>query len=110
MTAAEILRHCRQRGTELISQGNALRYRGPEVVLPPELLQALRINKSELLDALNTEAHINRLIKSACQGLSITPEQLRPELEDGDLQDLASGALTPHGLRLVAKSSTLRYP
>ncbi len=44
------------------------------------------------------------LFENACQGLSITPEQLQQELEaGGDLFDLVSGALTPKA-RLTAKT------
>ena len=46
--------------------------------------------------------------ENACQGLSITPEQLRRELkENGDIPDLVSGALTPKALRLTAKTLAL---
>lgn len=52
-----------------------------------------------------------RMLADACQGLTITPEQLRDELEgDGDLRDLISGALTPRALRMTAETLTLmRY-
>ncbi|MDQ3797355.1 MAG: hypothetical protein M3294_07300, partial [Pseudomonadota bacterium] len=47
-------------------------------------------------------------LENACQGLSITPEQLRQELEaDGDIPDLVSGALTPEALRLTARTLVL---
>ncbi len=46
----------------------------------------------------STEA-INALIHSACEGLSITGEQLYAELEEGgDLPDIYSGTLTPKAL------------
>jgi hypothetical protein len=48
-------------------------------------------------------ARLQRTLEPVCQGLSITPEQLRQHLQaGGDLQDLASGALTPKGLRIAA--------
>jgi hypothetical protein len=51
---------------------------------------------------------LERMIETACQGLSITPEQLHQELEvSGDLPDLVSGALTPNALRLTAKTLAL---
>jgi hypothetical protein len=52
------------------------------------------------------------VIETACEGLNITPEQLRQELEaGGDIPDLVSGALTSKGLRLTASSLALtRYP
>jgi hypothetical protein len=49
------------------------------------------------------------MLEVACQGLSITPEQLRQELETGgDLPDLASGALSCKALRLVARTLSIR--
>jgi hypothetical protein len=57
-----------------------------------------------------TQAVIDRLEALGCdpiegmQGLNITPEQLRQELEaGGDLPILLSGALTPTALRLRAR-------
>ncbi len=39
------------------------------------------------------DARLRTLLEAACQGLTITPEQLRQELEaGGDLPDLQSGA------------------
>jgi hypothetical protein len=54
---------------------------------------------------------LERKIKTACDGLNITPDQLHQELEEGgDLPDLVSGALTPKALRLTAKALALmRY-
>jgi hypothetical protein len=49
-----------------------------------------------------------RMLEVACEGLRLTPEQLRQELEaGGDLPDLVSGALTPNALRLTAKTLAL---
>jgi hypothetical protein len=53
-------------------------------------------------------AGLRTLFENACQGLSIMPEQLRWELEEnGDLPNLASGALTPQALRLIARTLAL---
>ncbi|MDQ4148029.1 MAG: hypothetical protein M3120_10210 [Pseudomonadota bacterium] len=51
------------------------------------------------------------IIQNACQGLSITPEQLRRELEEnGDIPDLVSGELRPAALRSTAETlSTVQY-
>ncbi len=47
-------------------------------------------------------------LENACRGLSITPEQLRQELEaGGDLPDLVFGTLTPKALRLTARTLAL---
>jgi hypothetical protein len=43
-----------------------------------------------------THAGLCTLFENACQGLSLTPEQLRWELEEnGDIANLVSGALRP---------------
>ncbi|HKF96512.1 MAG TPA: hypothetical protein VKB96_18365, partial [Gammaproteobacteria bacterium] len=57
-------------------------------------------------------AGVERMLEIACEGLSITPDQLRRELEaGGDIPDLVSGALTPQALRLTARALALmRYP
>jgi hypothetical protein len=48
------------------------------------------------------------MLEIACEGLSITPEQLRRELEEGgDVPDLVSGALTLQALRLTARTVAL---
>jgi hypothetical protein len=50
------------------------------------------------------------MVEDACQGLSITPDQLWRELKEGaDLSDLASGALTKHGLHLAAETLALMH-
>jgi hypothetical protein len=56
-------------------------------------------------------AGLRTLFENACQGLSITPEQLRQDLEEGnDLPDVVLGALTASALRLTAKTLVLvRY-
>jgi hypothetical protein len=56
-------------------------------------------------------AGLRAMIEAACQGLSITPERLRRELEEnGDIANLVSGALQPAVLRLVAETlNTMQY-
>jgi hypothetical protein len=58
----------------------------------------------EQVPPIGSHDGLERMIETACQGLSITAEQLHQELEeDGDIPDLASGALTPKALRLAAQ-------
>jgi len=48
------------------------------------------------------------MLEVACEGLSLTPEQLRQELDaGGTLADLTSGVLIPKALRLTAKTLAL---
>ena len=63
------------------------------------------------LRAAAAHAGLRTLFDNACQGLCITPEQVRQELEEGgDLSDLACGTLTPKALRLMATTLALmRY-
>ncbi len=71
----------------------------------------LPCHKAELRP-VTTNAGLKRMLEVACQGLSITPEQLHQELEEGgDLPDLVPGTLTPKALKLTAKTLALmRYP
>ncbi len=57
-------------------------------------------------------AELRTVFENACQGLSITPEQLRQELEAAaDIPDVVSGTLTPKALKVTAKTLALmRYP
>jgi hypothetical protein len=51
---------------------------------------------------------LRTLFENVCQGLSITPEQLRQDLEEGsDVPELILGALTARALRLTAKTLVL---
>lgn len=56
-------------------------------------------------------AGLDHLLEIACEGLSLTPEELRQELtKGGGIPDLQSGALTPKALRLTARTLALmRY-
>ncbi len=108
MTAAELLTNLRARGVRLSVEGERLCFDAPAGVMNPADLEQLSAHKAELLGALKGEAHIDRLLQAACQGLTITPEQLRQELEaGGDLADLPSGALTVKALRLTASTLAL---
>jgi hypothetical protein len=66
----------------------------------------------EQVPAVGSNAGLERTLEVACEGLTITPEQLRQELEKGgDMPDLQSGALTLQALRLTARTLALmRYP
>ena len=56
-------------------------------------------------------ADLRAMIEAACQGLSITPERLRRELEEnGDIPDVVSGALTSAALRSTAETlNNMKY-
>jgi hypothetical protein len=56
---------------------------------------------------VTARAGLRALFENACQGLSITPEQLRTELTGDDIPDRVSGALTPGALGLTAKTLAL---
>lgn len=58
---------------------------------------------------VRAHASLSSVFEQACQGLSITPEQLRQELAD-DPDAITSGALTAHGLRLVAETLAACLP
>ena len=56
-----------------------------------------------------SHAHLDPLLECACAGLMITPEQLRQELKDTDLQALASGELTLQALCRTARTLALAH-
>jgi hypothetical protein len=64
------------------------------------------------LSSVAARASLRALFENACQGMMITPEHLRQELEEGGgIPDLVSGVLTPTALRLTAKTLALmHYP
>lgn len=68
-TAAELLAECHARHIDLQANGGQLDIDAPAGVLTDELLQALRIQKTELLELLASSSH--------------TPPDLQPEHGDG---------------------------
>ncbi len=77
----------------------------------PDMLNLPHRTWTYLRGTVNTYAGLCTRFENACQGLSITPEQLRWELEEnGDIANLVSGALRPAALRLIAETlDTMRY-
>ncbi|HKH20328.1 MAG TPA: hypothetical protein VKB53_05470 [Gammaproteobacteria bacterium] len=62
----------------------------------------------EQAEPVDPHAGLERMIEIASEGLTISAAQLRQELEaGGDMPDLTSGALTTHGLRLIAQTLAL---
>ncbi|MBA3732013.1 MAG: hypothetical protein H0W93_06600 [Gammaproteobacteria bacterium] len=58
---------------------------------------------------VRAHAQLDAVLATACQGLSISPSELRQELAD-DLDAIASGELTVHGLRTVAETLSACLP
>ena len=79
--------HCRQCEPAMPLSATTLALPGPAPIARP----------------VPAHAGLGRMLASACQGLSITPAQLRQELIE-DLADLASGELTERRLRQVAET------
>jgi hypothetical protein len=103
MTAAELIRGIHRHGGDVALDGDDLNLSAPQP-FSADLLHQVRDHKAELLAYLNPGA-----TNIACEGLSLTPEQLRQELEAaGDLPDLVPGALTPKALSLTARALALR--
>jgi hypothetical protein len=72
---------------------------------------ALPCHKERVIPA-GSLTGVDRMIETACEGLNITPAQLRQELDaGGDIPDVVSGTLTPKALRLTARTLALMcYP
>jgi len=64
---------------------------------------------TEQVPPVGPHAGLDRMIENACEGLAITPEQLRQALEDTDLPALASGERTLKALRLTAWTLALAH-
>ncbi len=58
---------------------------------------------------VRAHAQLDAALATACEGLSITPAELRLALED-DLDDIATGTLTVHGSRQVAQTLSACRP
>ena len=56
MTAADLLKRCRAAGLTLQREGDGLAVLGPEHLLSPDLVAALRTHKRAILAALDLEA------------------------------------------------------
>lgn len=54
MSAADVLRAARERGVELIPDGDHLRYRGPREVLTPDLLMEFKRHKPALIALISS--------------------------------------------------------
>jgi hypothetical protein len=73
--------------------------------MPPTATTLTLPCHTEQVPPVGSHAGLDRMIENACEGLGITPEQLRQELiEDGDIPTLASGELTPQALRVTAET------
>ena len=93
-------------GNYLVSPGTAasvsLMCRLP---LPPSPLPCHKVEPRPFA----AHASLHALFENACQGLSVTPEQLQQELTDScDILDLVSGVLARQALRLTARTLALR--
>ncbi len=66
----------------------------------------------EQVGLVRSRDSLERMLEVACEGLSLTRDQLRHELEAGaDIPDLVSGVLTTKASRQTAKTLVLmRYP
>ena len=71
---------------------------------PADLMDNSDIHESAALDIIEN-------IIRACDGLTITPDQLRDELiAGGDMESIETGELSARGLRFVARTLDLmRY-
>jgi len=69
----------------------------------------LTLSSAATASAGTNACPLDPLLEYACEGLAITPEQLRQALEDTDLPALASGERTLKALRLTAWTLALAH-
>ena len=95
-TAADILTYAEQHGIAILAEGQQLILEGQKGTLPPEFIERARKHKPELL--------LMVIIRQACNGLDITPDQSRALLSPADVRDILTGDIPMECLRAYANS------
>ena len=101
MTAAELLRELRRRGVKLTVNGDRLRYEAPRGALTPELLEAMRQHKPELMRML-ARPPIPPDLASQVEAALRRGQWVRVETDFGDI------ILAPN--RRAAERAAQRHP
>lgn len=107
LTAAETIKAIGDRAAVIRWQGMLREHK-------TEIIEALKLGASYqgvILKKRELPVDIDQMIAEACQGQSISPDQLKAELEPGgDMPSLENGELIPGGLRITAEIlSIMRY-
>ena len=97
-TAADVLTYAEQHGIALIAEGQQLILEAEKGTVPLELVEKARQHKPGLL--------LITIIRQACNGLDITPDQFLALINQDDRDDILAGDIPPDCLRGYAKSFT----
>lgn len=95
MSLASLLHEVTHRGVHVRADGETLRYRAPKGAMTPELLEALKLHKPELLRLLRT-------LEGACAEVDVSAIDLLSALGPQDLAELEAGRMSLDALRAFA--------
>jgi len=96
-TAAEILTYAEQHGIALLAEGQQLILEAEKGTVPPELVEKAREHKPGLL--------LITIIRQACNGFDITPDQFLALINQDDKAAILDGEIpVVPTLRAYAKS------
>ena len=95
-TAADVLTYAEQHGIALLAEGQQLTLEAEKGTVPLELVEKARQHKAGLL--------LITIIRQACNGLDITPDQFLALINQDDRADILAGYIPPDCLRAYAKS------
>ncbi len=95
-TAADVLTYAEQHGVTLLAEGQQLILEAKKGTVPLELVEKAREHKPKLL--------LMAIIRQACYGLDITPNQFLALINQDDRADILVGYIPPDCLRAYAKS------
>ena len=114
MNAEKIIECTRGAGMRMEVQGEKLMVYNTDR-LTDELRQEIRLHKPEIIRLLSanddrlTDLEIADLLREACSGIEIDPQQFWAFLDESDIADIRAGYIRLGQLRVFAKSWA-RYP
>lgn len=103
MSAKAILNDLIGHGVQLQAEGGNLVVDAPPGVLTPEVCQALRAHKAELLEVLKAgPSPVMAAVKQACEGIC-DAQEFYAFLSPEDIEDIEAGRITIQELRSFAQ-------
>ena len=94
-TAQDIFEYTQSHNISMVAEDGKLKIKGPETALTDDFLNSAKEYKPELL--------LFTIVSDACEGLSITPEQLIRILNSKGKQQIISGEISVSTLKDYAK-------
>lgn len=114
MNATQIIEYAESAGMKLVTDGHKITVYNADR-LTDDLRQEIRLHKPEIIRLLSanddrlTNSEIADLLREACSGIEIDPQQFWAFLDESDIADIRAGAVTLENLKAFARSWA-RYP